>query len=379
MTAASAPFIEELRKKGLFLEIDDTVYFKFDCLRAFFLSTRLQESSAFFDEVFTTGKLITLSQEIDYFTGKQRGREDALRHALRILDEYYAPIRLDLDLSLFDKIDAGDLPVSTEVRDGLERELFPPRLSDEHRENLLDEADARTLKIPERKSSLTNPRAPGGFPDFISVLQIASSILRNSELIDDASLKRMAYQKITRYWCEFLLASIFAVELTDENEALQEIKSHLPMFNDTQVGYLLKLVMPNVVGSIMFEYLGTSQLEVVLREHAEEAEYTVERLASTLLQVDLSLPGYLDVVQRLAKSPETSKFSTALILMKLLEKYLFKPMPINEADKLRKVIGDIFLSQRSGGGTKINIFQRDQLISFMSKNRKSNLNQSPTE
>ncbi len=382
LSAASAPFIDELRDKGLFIEVDDAVYFKFDCLRAFFLSTRLQESSTFFNEAFTAEKLLTLSQEVDYFTGKQRGREDALRGALRILDEYYSPVKLDLDLSLFDKVDAGDLPVSTEFRDDLERELFPPRLSDEHRENLLDEADAQTAQnaqIPERKPSLTSSKVPGTVPDFILALQIASAILRNSELIDDASLKRSAYQRIVRYWCEVLLASILTVDLKDDNEALQDLKRHLPMFNDDQFGLLMKLVVPNVIGSVMFEYLGTSQLDLVMKEHADQAEYSIERLMSTMLQIDLSLPGSLDAVERLIKSGKVSKFSIVIVLMKLLEKYLFKPMPATEADKLRRLIGDTFLSQRPGGSTKENILQRDQFVTFMSRNRKSNLNQASTD
>ncbi|MBU9190305.1 metallophosphoesterase [Burkholderia gladioli] len=375
LSAASAPFIEELRNKGLFIEIDDTVYFKFDCLRAFFLSTRLQESSTFFEEAFTAEKLITLSQEIDYFTGKQRGREDALQRALSILDQYYSPVRLDIDLSLFDKIDAGDLPVSPELRDDLERELFPPRLTDEHRENLLDEADAKTNQIPERKPALSGSKSPGAVPDFILALQITSAILRNSELINDASLKRSAYQKIVRYWCEILLVAIFTVELKENNEASHELKRHLPMLNQDEFSFLVKIIVPNVIGSVMFEYLGTSQLDLVIKEHAEQAEFTIERLMSALLQIDLSLPGSLDTVERLTKDDETSKFPVAILLMKLMEKYLFKPMPDSEADKLRKVLGDLFLSRRSGGSTRTNILERDQLIQAVSKSRKSNLSQ----
>ncbi|SAK56181.1 Calcineurin-like phosphoesterase superfamily domain protein [Caballeronia temeraria] len=373
LTAAGAPFIEELVRKGVLHDIEDAVYFKFDCLRAFFLSTRLQESQAFFRDAFTAERLLTLGQEIDYFTGKQRGRDDALRAALVILDEYYKPIRLDLDLSVFEKIDAKELPITVQQRDDLKGELFPPRLSDEHREEMLDEADAQTVLVPERRPTLTVRKAPGTVPDFISALQITSAILRNSELIDDGDLKRSAYRRIAHYWCEILLMAIFSVELRHDNEAFVEIKKIMPMFDEQTFDYLLKLVVPNVIGSIMFEYLGTNQLEVVLKEHAEGSQYAIERLVSTMLQIDLSVPGYLDAVEKLSKDEKTNKFTKSILFMKLLEKYMFKSMPSAEAERLRKLVGNIFVSQRAGGGNRLNLAHRDQLISAMDQNRRTNL------
>jgi hypothetical protein len=47
---------------------------------------------------------------------------------------------------------------------------------------------------------------------FVTCLQIVSSILRNSELVEDAQLKRDAYDAIAGYWCELLIAVLVAVD-----------------------------------------------------------------------------------------------------------------------------------------------------------------------
>ncbi|MFP3711192.1 hypothetical protein SB783_45215, partial [Paraburkholderia sp. SIMBA_009] len=86
---------------------------------------------------------------------------------LVVLDEFYAPVRLNLDLALFDGIKAGRLPISEESRKEIGKELFPERPAEAEREELLDELDAQSNMSGFKNPEEYHKRATGNVPDFV--------------------------------------------------------------------------------------------------------------------------------------------------------------------------------------------------------------------
>ncbi len=343
LTSASGPFIEELKQKGIFLDLGEEICFKFDCLRAFFLSIRLQESSSFFELALTPSEFLKLGEELDYFTGKQRGRQDALERSLELLDKFFEPIALNIDLALFDEVTFTEFPISDEDRKEIGKELYPPRPSEAEREAILDEIDVHEAKHTIIVTNGQKPKLHGAVPDFVAALQITSKILRNSELIDNAQLKIHAYRKIIRYWSQILLVVLLAIELRDEAEelkVLKELEKSLPA-TGLDIGVLFKLFAPRSIFGLTLDSLGTNQLEIVIKEHANTADHCIEQLLSTILQIDLSLNDYLDSVDKFLKRNEKQRFSAALIMLKLIEIYTLKPMSDASASRMQKTLSSL--------------------------------------
>lgn len=373
LTAASGPFIDELTQKGIFIDLGEEVSFKFDCLRAFFLSIRLQESSEFFNEALTRAEFLKLGEELDYFTGKQRGREDALRRALELLDDFFAPVALDLDLSLFDEITFTDFPISLKDRQELGKELFPAPPTAEQRERILDSIDAKE-RAHDNEIKVRKTR-PSAVPDFVSALQITSTILRNSELIDNASLKREAYQKIIGYWAQLMLVVLLVVELRDEAEELRGLKDLEKAMAESGMdfGFVMKLLAPRAVFGLILESLGTSQLEVLVNEHAESAKHCVEQLTSTVLQIDLSLNGYLTAAERFVDKFNKHRFALSLLSMKLMEMYTLKSLPEAHVTGIQKLLSEIHVLASSPASLPQRNFQKMQFLAAIKRRRNESL------
>ncbi|WP_434514452.1 hypothetical protein AB6Q56_18175 [Dechloromonas sp. ARDL1] len=148
LPSASGPFIDELKRKGIIVDFGDQIGFKFDCLRAFFLSIKIKESSELRDYSFTPEGFVRLSEELNYFTGKNRAEKDALIGAMKVIDTFYKNAEIDIDLELFDQISLSESPITAERKVALEKKLLGERPTFEKQEELLDEMDEPYCSIP---------------------------------------------------------------------------------------------------------------------------------------------------------------------------------------------------------------------------------------
>lgn len=338
LLSSSGSFIEELKRKGILIDLGEEVSFKFDCVRAFFLSIRIKESPDLFNYAMTPEGFLLLGEELDYFTGKNRDNNDALIGSLKIVEHFFKGADLNLDLSLFDTIALEESPITDALKDVLQKKIMGVTpLSMEKQEELLDELDA-----PHSTQSQGEAAATNSVTSFFSSLQTASAILRNSELINDAELKKTSYSKLVYYWCQILLAVIATVELyfdDAEKEAVQEIIAHMPKQMNK---YMLKMFIPNSIFVMARESLGTSKLELMIKSNIDESQDTVCKLFSCVLYADLELNDRLNILKTLATQNAPSRFLVELVFFKLMHLYMFRKLSNNESEKIGSMLADIF-------------------------------------
>lgn len=111
LPSSSGQFVEELKTKGVLIDLGGEISFKFDCLRAFFLSIKIKDSRELFEAAFNPDGFVALGEELDYFTGKNRDQKDAIIRALDVVEHFHREANLDFDLSIFDKISMSDSPL----------------------------------------------------------------------------------------------------------------------------------------------------------------------------------------------------------------------------------------------------------------------------
>lgn len=367
LPSASGPFIDELKKKGVIVDFGGQIGFKFECLRAFFLSMKIKESTELREYSLTPDGFVRLSEELDYFTGKNRAEKDALVGAMKVVEVFYKNAGIDIDLELFDKISLNESPITAERKVALEKKLLGDRPTFEKQEQLLDEMDDPYCAVPVIEIPSAAPES--NMSNFLSALQTASAILRNSELIDDVELKRSSYIKLVEYWSRILMVILASIELYVDDQEKAAVKEAVPGMPKEFSVYILKLLVPNAIFAMALESIGTSKLELMIRSDIEETSPTICKLLSTVLYVDLELNDRLSVIKALTDRVGASRFLLEIVFFKLLHLFMFRRLAGNEEAKIRPMLGDIFARLSEAKNQKASDNIKVQIMKHLDKKR----------
>ena len=133
LPAATGPFLVELKAKGILLELGEEVTFMFEAIRAFFLSTRLHESSDLLNMALSKDRFLELGEELDYYTGRHRDQSKVLRASIDLVREFYVDANLNIELNDFEKIRVHVDPITAKSKSSLTRlRLSDPTLKNLH-------------------------------------------------------------------------------------------------------------------------------------------------------------------------------------------------------------------------------------------------------
>ncbi|MCK9387479.1 MAG: metallophosphoesterase [Sulfuritalea sp.] len=341
LPSASGPFIEELKRKGVLVDLGEDIAFKFDCLRAFFLSIKIKESPELLTFALSPEGFLGLSEELDYFTGKNRDQKEALIGALDAVEYFYKQADFELDLNLFDMISLNESPITAERKASLEKKLLGERPTFERQEEMLDEMDGQQYH-PVGKVSPVPDDTKNNVTNFLNALQTASAVLRNSELINDAELKYSAYTKLINYWCQALIVILVSIECCEDEREKEAVREIIPTMPEPLAIYMMKLLIPNVIFAMAFESLGTSKLELMIKKDIKESPTTVGRLLNTVLYVDLELADRLDMLKALAADNRAGRFLIEIVFFKLLHLFMFRRLRDNEERQIKLMLGELF-------------------------------------
>jgi len=338
------PFLEELETRGFLIDVGGHVGFKFDCMRAFFLASRLRESNELLGAALSEEGFTQFGEELDYLSGATRDRVDVLVKSIEILESHHREAELDLDLAYFDEVSLQNSPFDKGRQAELTDKVFSSRLVGERRQEELDRIDGQARGTPAKALDKADLAKLEAFPRFVAALQIASTVLRNSELIDDVGLKERAYRLVTGYWCEILIAVLATVEDLEENpHAFDALANLLPQNNRGLAAYLLKVIAPNVIFNVVLEKLGTAKLQLVIeRAIAEDFSGdgdTARRVMDTFLYADLDLSKRFQYIGQLLEKNGNNRFVAELIFFKLAQIVLVKELSVSQETEVRRLLG----------------------------------------
>jgi hypothetical protein len=234
---------------------------------------------------------------------------------------------------------------------------------------LLDDAD----EAAPRPLDTSKVHRPFGGSDSVSVfvraLHTASTILRNSELVDDGELKREAYANIVTRWCYLLLAVTSLIELAVDAESGKALEAALKEFPKDQALYFARLFVPNVIFALVLEYLGTPKLQLVIDEDSKKAPETVRRLLDVFLYADLGLPDRIKKFRSLANTDGISHFTLELIFFKLVHLFTFRRLGGAEEAQLKELAADVFAMITAAPDKRSQQVVRQKIIQQLDRNR----------
>jgi GTPase SAR1 family protein len=340
LPAATGPFLVELKAKGILLEMGDEVTFMFEAIRAFFLSTRLHESAELLRLALSKDRFLELGEELDYYTGRHRDQSDVLKASIELVREFYAAEGKNTLINATSK-----------------------RPDAVQRLELLESVDEQLVAQPRPDSNVLRPQVESGIGKYLEALRIASSILRNSELVGDLALKEEGYSECTEGWCRILIGVTSALneDNTDsisptidgkrEDPVLHLLQGLLPTDNPGMAKHLRTLIIPNVIVSLALESIGTAKLQRVMESHNKSTTTTVQRVLDVFLMVDLRVPNWTQHLEKLLNQNHKNRFVAELVFSKLFQIFMLGRLRRNEEDKVKGMLSEaitLMLSESRG-------------------------------
>jgi predicted MPP superfamily phosphohydrolase len=339
----------ELIRKGLLHYSDESISFKFDCFRAYFLSRKFADNTTLLNKALTPDFVSRYSTELDLFTGLNRNRLDILRTAKQMCVDSFQLLNVTFESSAFDKITDPTLFADKFLLEKIENSLnendggpkdevheLPDTVSADH------EAARKRHLVPE----------VGDVTKFIESLRAFSMILRNSELVADVDLKAECFECALDHWAKTMVAAV--VSLTDpprDVSPTQASNSELTRkSNLRKLTPFIKAMVPQMIISIMCESLSTPKLELFIKDRVND-DRTLIRLLAVFLTFGNSEAENesLLAAKKLFIDYRSNGFVLEILFLRLLNAYLNAELNAQSAKSLRDLIGDIMVELRGGG------------------------------
>ncbi|MFL1504551.1 metallophosphoesterase [Pseudomonas sp. S191] len=358
LTVPSRGFTEELLRKGLLYESNQKISFKFDCFRAFFLANKLADNVEALAKVLTPFSISNYTTELDLLTGLHRDRKDILISARDCCRKLLADSEFEVDISLFEAHGREQGVFSqSESLTKMEDDFLNTPVDDNHRARFIEEAEVPSkASIDHDHARQRHPSAPlSSQMHFIGALKAYSNILRNSELIDDVELKKQCLNEVLTMWSKIIVSTTKYFHEINPDDFPDELPPELEFLSPEQFKSFIRLMVPQLISSLMAESLATPKLENFILAETNNANQCV-RFLSTMLTIENINRASIQAICKLLKEAGANNIVTQAIFIRLLTLYYFEA-PSNSLEPIRGCIGDAFNALRGSSSSERSVYK----------------------
>lgn len=296
-------FDEVFFEKGILIEYDQFIFFKYECLYGYYLAKYcINDNEEFFwDQIMSGCQYLDNADVVEYYAGFKLNDGKLIHKLVDILvptlneNSDFSDILEDEQISL--EIDIPDDEIEKSIAEG-------ETLSVEEKDALTD--------LPDN-SMQYNPlatRSQREYSDdlvFYLTADLLGEVLRSSEELT-AEDKKLAYKTYLNscivLWKQFRNSLLEFIKLATDEWILQqkkmedcdddEIKKKIDNLDGT-IKSIIKLAVPFAVSYNIFSTIGSEKIKTTLVEYyRESAADSIEKLLSLLLICDLKINGWYD-------------------------------------------------------------------------------------
>lgn len=298
------------------------VRFSHLCFLHFFIAKRMENNSDFKKYVLNEERYFNFPKEIDYYTGLVRSDIETFNLIFSRFKEVFEPMNFILDNvnpdEYFDKVVSNEKEAQEPVARNIEiAKIKESRPSDAAVEKHYDE---QLDRISSPKGKLKGKDKV----DFDRIMLIMCNVLRNSEGIENLSLKKEAYDEIIKHNLTYsILYTQALVRYIIENDKLPP---SIPQ--DISIDLLFRN-FPFHIQHSLYTHLGTQKLSSVILEKIKR-DFKNKSITKTEIESYLSVALYSDVygdrfelfLRKFIKS--IKKVPTQNYMLYKLQGYLYK-------------------------------------------------------
>lgn len=374
LAVPSRGFTDELLRKGLLYESNQKITFKFDCFRAFFLANKLAENNEILKKILTPERIAKYTTELDLLTGLHRDRKEILTLAKNCCAQLLPASEFEVELSLFE--------THGKVKGIFNQEETLTKIEDDILNSTLDENDrARYIEDAEvpSKASVDHDHARARHATtplssqmhFIGALKVYSNILRNSELIDDVELKKTCLNDVLALWAKIIVSTTEFLNNTNLEDLPEEFPARFGALNAEQFRDFVRLMIPQLVSSLMAESLATPKLESFIIDETSNESQCIRFLA-TMLSIENLNKQSIQTIQKLLKENGSNNIVLQAVFIRLLTLYYFEA-PTTSLAALKECIGDAFSALRGGSSSQERTIIKGRFLQHIDDKRPSTI------
>ncbi len=320
-----------LLDSGLFIIDNDTIRFRFACFFEFFLVKRMEKNEDFKTFVLDETNFLEYINEIDYYTGLNRGDSKLLKLIITRLEEGYA----DLSKLISEKQEEkgySNIDDFFTVYDekGKEKPSLVSQLDEKHiveflpsnkpTEEDIEIEDDNKLELNHNENGIAKKQKGNKLKDLGKLLVLSLRVLKNSEEVHEENLKFKAYESSLRNSIYFALLQKAVFELFLLN------KENLPK-EKVEEFVMMDRFLPLLHQLLVFDNAGTQKLAEVIREKIELDDKNnvseFEKFLSVFLYADIRAKSYDQVISNFLKKAKKS-FILDMSYFKLVTYYYYR-------------------------------------------------------
>lgn len=344
--------LNDFIKRGIFtLTEENQIRFRSAFFFHYFLALQFDYDITFRNFVFTDNNFLNFVDEISYYTGLKRDDLPILLFIQEKLDEVFSEINNDIRThsAKLDKV--LEAKKNNTIAFHLDEKKTQHKLSDEQVEHVYDES---LTSIPTQKHIAKKEIADldtSKHPE--KILKLASSVLKNSEDIDDFEVKKRAFNNTLLSSISFLIK--YRDALLHYYIKYKKEPEHFPKNINF---HLFIRVLPMIHQVMMYDWLGTPKLKPVILDKIEKdktaldvSEY--EKFISIFLYSDIKGIDYPKMIETFIKASKYN-YVKDLSLMKILSYFHLRRNPkdldqfyLKLMANIREELGHLHKSQKS--------------------------------
>ena len=347
--------------------------FRYRAFLEYFIASQIRIDEDFRQWVFSQENYLRFVNEIHYYAGLERNDSKLLS----LVGERFDDLNRDLsdqigwnpDPELIAKFSPPASYDRSSPLDDIERQLSDPPLTDEERDEILNEELPQDAEFSQERS---RPVVKNAKQQWYSCLFLYTGLVKNLELIPD-DIKRDHLSKLLLGWSNVTAQVLALVPRIAEdrkvviNGVLYEMKA-LQHLTDTEVARIICMDIPNAVSGTLMAYLGTAKLqrqllEPKLEEHNEPMIFKFFRQA---LVIDLRLSGWSTQLPKFVDGLSMSEYLTESFLRKMSDIYFLGGLQPASQKQLQSVIGEV-VSKLRGRTPKRRKEIKSQVVQNMAK------------
>ena len=328
------------------------VRFRFTCFFQYFMMKKMEFDKNFCNTVLKEENFLFFDDEIDYYTGIKRDKEEILKILVHRMNEAYKPIveKITTNKLGFDDIFNVEKSMTSTLNENFIDDIRSnPKPSEDEIDLEKDRQLEKTLPDKEikRKGHALSP-----LQKLEKIWTLTAKVLKNSEEIEAEGLKELAYKSVLKASMAF--SSIYKYEL--------EVFLEKNMENISESLREELIVKRNIVPWLnevaLFMIMGTNKLNLVIKEkilsdikNNDVSDY--EKFLSIFLYSDLKGNDYMKYVKMFVKGIRRP-YMYDMSLFKVISYYIYRSKNKEMDLMLENIMADVVLKSKNISKTKKN-------------------------
>lgn len=331
-TSRVSEIIDYFLKKGVFLEKDNKILFKYKSFYEFFIAKKMEQDEKFREKIISEDSYFKYPNEIEYYSGIKRGDQYLLRDLKIYLEKIIKTLKL-VNIKEFD-IPYKKTLIKTEKILKKVREENSNK-SYEEEEFQIEQKENENI-IAEKKEGIDN-----AFWQYAITLKLLSNTFRNLSQISDLDLRKEVLSKIIENHAQITIEFLSRIEHIKKLNLFSDIRES-PLGEN-----ILVLILSGIMTEILKEDLYSEKLQRLLNVKLEELrgrektkEVQLQFFLINCLYLDSYYSDSLNIIQEYIKN-ERSPLFLDIIQLKLYN-YLRVNVCTNEkVIKIQSILKEI--------------------------------------